>query len=66
MPKSIRLQDHDFLKMWQFEMSPAIPQFQDGTLAKVTSSWTWVQCGLEDWESGLMQCGDSRAYPLFL
>lgn len=47
-------------------MSPAIPQFQDGTLAKVTSSWTWVQCGLEDWESGLMQCGDSRAYPLFL
>lgn len=33
--------------MWQFKMSADIPQFQDGSSAKVTFSWTWVQCELE-------------------
>lgn len=51
-PKSVWLQDHDSLKMWQFKMSADIPQFQDGSSAKVTFSWTWVQCELEGWESG--------------
>lgn len=32
-------------------MSPDVAQFQGGTLAEVTSSWTWVQCELEGWKS---------------